>query len=109
MRSAVTILLILGLFTACKKSNTEPHAPVEVAGALKYGGDPYADGLGYYLSVDSTHELLSLQNLPAEYKRTDIDVHVAIRFYDTGETMSIYALPGTIGPRIVVLRSIRKL
>ena len=108
MRSAVTILLVLVLFTACKKSNTEPHAPA-VSGFIKFGGDPYADGIGYYLSADSTHELLSLQNLPAEYKHTDVNTHVSIRYFDTGTTLSTNMLPGAVGPRIVVIQSIRKL
>lgn len=108
MKQVVAILLVAGLFTACKKSNTEPHSP-EVSGFVKYGGDPAADGRGYYLLADSTHEILSLQNLPAEYKHADVNVRVALRFFDTGQTMTTEMLPGAIGPRIIVVQSIRKL
>ena len=109
MKSAASILLLVTvLFTACKKSNTEPGAP-EVSGFIKYGGDPAADGRGYYLLADSTHEVLSLQNLPAEYRHNDVNVRVAIRFFDTGKTLTTEMLPGATGPRIVVLHSIRKL
>jgi hypothetical protein len=102
-------LAIVLLFAACSKKDTLSGPSGETSGQLKYGGAPAADGIGYYMITDSTHETLSLQNLPAEYKHTDVNTHVTIRFFDTGQTLAIEALPGTVGPRIVVIRSIRKL
>ena len=100
--------MALVMLASCEKSNTEPGAS-QVSGQLKYGGDPNADGLGYYIITDSTHENLNLQNLPAEFKHTDVNAHVAINFFDTGRTLVIETLPGVTGPRIVVVKSIRKL
>ena len=96
------------MLASCQKSNNQPGSS-EISGQLKYGGDPAADGLGYYITTDSTHENLNLQNLPAEFKHTDVNAHVAINFFDTGQTLTVEALPGVTGPRIVVVRSIRKL
>ena len=108
MKFSLILLLALGMLASCQKSNTEPGASA-VTGQLKYGGDPNADGLGYYIITDSTHENLNLQNLPVEFKHTDVNAHVAINFFDTGRTLGMEALPGVIGPRIVVVKSIRKL
>jgi hypothetical protein len=108
MKFSLILLLVVGMLASCQKSNTEPGA-TEVAGQLKYGGDPNADGLGYYITTDSTHENLSLQHLPAEFKHTDVNAHVAISFFDTGRTLGMEALPGVTGPRIVVVKTIRKL
>jgi hypothetical protein len=97
------------LFTACSKKDALSDPAGETSGQLKYGGKPAADGLGYYMIMDSTHEMLTLQNLPAEYRHADVNAHVTIRFFDTGQTLTMEALPGTVGPRIVVIRSIRRL
>src|SRR5215475_14346675 len=104
----LSLLAVALFFSSCSKSSlSNPHN--ETTGQVKYGGDPNADGLGYYMITDSTHETLHLENLPAEYKHENINVHVAVNFFDTGTTMTLEALPGTVGPRIVVVRSIRKL
>ena len=108
MKFSLIFLLALSVLASCQKSNTQPGSS-EITGQLKYGGDPAADGLGYYMITDSTHENLSLQNLPVEFKHTDVSAHVAINFFDTGQTLTVEALPGATGPRIVVVRSIRKL
>jgi hypothetical protein len=108
MKFSLILLLALGMLASCQKSNTEPGGS-EVTGQLKYGGDPNADGLGYYITTDSTHENLSLQNLPGAFKHTDVNAHVAINYFDTGRTLAMEALPGATGPRIVVVKSIRKL
>ena len=107
--SAVLLLAIVLLFTACSRKDTLSNPPGEISGQLKYGGNRAADGIGYYMITDSTHETLSLQNLPVEYRHTDVNTHVTIRFFDTGQTLTMEALPGTVGPRIVVIRSIRRL
>ena len=108
MKRIVAFLLAVSVLSACTKSSTQP-SNAEVSGQILYGGDPAADGIGYYLRTDSTHETLSPQNLPVEYKHTDVNAHVAIRYFDTGATLHTEMLPGATGPRIVVLRSIRNL
>jgi hypothetical protein len=109
MKALTVVLLAFVLFFSSCSKNSLSNSRSETSGHLKYGGDPNADGLGYYLITDSTHETLHLENLPAEYKHEDINVHVAVSFFDTGTTLTLEALPGTVGPRIVVIRSIRKL
>src|SRR5882757_9262631 len=100
----VIFLLAAGALTACQKSADGPSS-TEVTGQLKYGGDPAADGLGYYILVDSTHENLCIQNPPAEFRHADVNAHVAIKFFDTGKTQNVM-LAGATGPRIVVLLQI---
>ncbi len=107
-QTAVSILCAILILTACQKSALQPSSP-EVTGKVLYGGDPAADGVGYYIRTDSTHENLSPQNLPVEFKHKDVNAHVAIKFFDTGNTLNTQLLPGAVGPRIVVLRSIRQL
>ncbi|MBN9379546.1 MAG: hypothetical protein J0H74_02195 [Chitinophagaceae bacterium] len=109
MKVLTPLLAFTLLFSACSKKDTLSTPGGEITGQLKYGGGPAADGYGYYMTTDSTHETLSLQNLPAEYRHTDVNAHIAVRFFDTGQTMTMKALPGSVGPRIVVVRAIRKL
>ena len=107
-RLIIVTLLAIFAITACKKDSLQP-SNAEVTGQVLYGGNPAADGLGYYIRTDDTHENLSPQNLPVEYKHTDINTHVAIRYFDTGSKLPMAMIPGATGPRIVVIRSIRKL
>jgi len=109
MKALTLVLLAVVLFFYSCSKNSLSNTRNETVGQLKYGGDPNADGLGYYMITDSTHETLHLENLPVEYKHENVNVHVAINFFDTGQTLTMEALPGTVGPRIVVVRSIRKL
>jgi len=94
--------------TACQKNSIQP-SNVEIKGQVLYGGDPAADGIGYYILTDNDHEALSPQNLPAEFKHVTVNAHVAIRYFDTGAHLNADVAPGATGPRIVVLRSIRNL
>jgi len=48
-------------------------------------------------------------NLPAEFKRTDVNERVAVRFFDTGQFETMSMLSSMSGPRIVVTLSIHKL
>ena len=106
-RVSVFFLVIVLSLTACKKDALSNGS--EITGQLRFGGSSAIDGVGYYILVDSTHETLSLQNLPAEYRHTDVNDHIALKFFDTGETQNSSHLAGATGPRIVVIRSIRKL
>ena len=107
-RSVLILLSAVLVFSACKKDSIQP-TNAESTGLVLYGGDPAADGIGYYIRIDSTHETLSPQNLPAEFKHANVNAHVAIRYFDTGATLNMPMLSSATGPRIVVLRSIRNL
>ena len=107
-KSLLVLLMAISLLTSCSKDSIQP-TNAEVTGQVLYGGDPAADGIGYYIRTDDTHETLSPQNLPAEFKHANVSAHVAIRYFDTGATLKTQQLPGVTGPRIVVLRSIRSI
>ncbi|HVU54458.1 MAG TPA: lipoprotein [Puia sp.] len=108
MRKILFLLAAVLALAACNKESIQP-GNAEVTGQVLYGGDPAADGIGYYIRTDNDHAALSPQNLPAEFKHITVDAHVAIRYFDTGATMNTQLAPGATGPRIVVLRSIRNL
>lgn len=109
MKKSILLLLTAGLvFTACNKE-TMQSTNAEITGKVLFGGDRAADGIGYYILTDNDHAALSPQNLPEEFKHTNVDEHVAIRYFDTGATLNTEQVPGAAGPRIVVLRSIRTL
>lgn len=108
MKKVVAILSAVFILAACNKNSIQP-SNAEVTGQVMYGGDPAADGIGYYIQLDETHENISPQNLPADYKHKDVHAHVAIRYFDTGATLNTELVPGATGPRIVVVRSIRQL
>ena len=102
---AATVLF----FTACSKESISDSKGV-VTGQLRYWKDPgNGNNIGFFLAVDSTHETLSLKNLPAEFKRTDVNERVAVRFFDTGQFETMSMLSSMSGPRIVVTLSIHKL
>lgn len=108
-RSLLFLFIAVLALGACQKSSIQP-TNTEVTGQVLYGGDPAADGIGYYIRTDNDHEALSPQNLPAEFKHATVNAHVAIRYFDTGATLHGGMMaPGAMGPRIVVLRSIRTL
>ena len=107
-RSILFLLAAVLALAACNKNSIQP-SNAEVTGQVLYGGDPAADGIGYYIRTDNEHEALSPQNLPAEFKNINVNAHVAIRYFDTGTTLNTDMAPGATGPRIVVLRSIRTL
>jgi hypothetical protein len=94
--------------TACHKDSIQP-GNAEITGQVLYGGDRASDGIGYYIRTDNDHETLSPQNLPAEFKHATVNSHVAFRYFDTGATLTTNMAPGAMGPRIIVLRSIRTL
>jgi hypothetical protein len=109
MKKSILLLLTVGLvFAACNKESMQP-SNAEITGKVLYGGDRAADGIGYYILTDNDHAALSPQNLPAEFKHTNVDQHVAIRYFDTGATLHMEQVPGAAGPKIVVLKSIRPL
>lgn len=104
----VFLAAVVLFFTACSKESISDSKGV--TGQLRYWKDPgNGNNIGYFLAVDSTHETLSLKNLPAEYKRTDVDERVAVKFFDTGQFETMSMLSSMSGPRIVVVLSISKL
>jgi len=103
--SGLLLLIIIALQPGCKKSN-ESLAPVAVH--IRYGGDPAADGLGYYVQVDNTKEIVIPVNLPSAYKHPDVDAAVSIKFVDAGKRFYYgYSEPGAAGLRGVYLIGLR--
>ena len=107
-KSLLFLFMAVMALSACHKSSIQP-SNAEVTGQVLYGGDPAADGIGYYIKTDNDHAALSPQNLPAEFKNVNVNAHVAFRYFDTGTTLNTALAPGATGPRIIVLRSIRAL
>jgi hypothetical protein len=87
------LLIFIAFQPGCKKSNgtqagTNAH--------LIYGGNPAADGIGYYIQLDDTHENVWALNLPSGFKDPggrNANEAVSIKFVDTGKRQ----LPGN-GP-----------
>lgn len=99
------LLIIIALQPGCQKSN-DSLAPVAVH--IRYGGEPAADGLGYYVQVDNTKEIVIPVNLPSAYKHPDVNAAVSIKFVDAGKRFYYgYREPSTGGLRGVYLIELR--
>src|ERR1700749_1766075 len=107
MKKGLPALLFACLITiaGCKKE--EPSHLTEINAHIIDGGSVAADGLGYYIKLDSTQEQVIALNLPSEYKTTGINAPVAVKFVETGR---IVHLGMSASPyRVVYLSTIRKL
>ena len=104
---AFLAILLLVTFASCKKS-VDTKA-VEVNAHVIDGGDPAADGVGLYIKVDNSQQIVIPFNLPAEYQKKDINQAVAVKFVETGKTT--YRGNSIPGPPISVVYvvSVRKL
>lgn len=101
------LLILIALQPGCKKSN---DTLAETSAHVRYGGDPAADGIGYYIRIDNTQEDVIPVNLPSAYKKTDVDAVVAVKFIDTGKKyITGLSAPANPGIRIVYIVTLRKL
>jgi hypothetical protein len=101
-------IVLVVVFTGCKKSG--PTNLTEINAHVIDGGDPSYDGIGLYIKVDSTEEIVIPINLPAEYQQKGITVPVAIKFVDTGKRAHRgYTSPSLPGYRVIYIASVRKL
>ncbi len=106
--SGLLLLLLVAVFTGCQKSN--PAIVTEMNAHVVDGGDPAADGIGLYIEVDNTKEVVIPLNLPGDYQQKGIHAPVAVKFVDTGKTAHRgYTDPATPGYRVVYIISVRKL
>lgn len=102
MKKLIGLLLILGaVFTGCQKT-TAPLTVTEVNAHVIDGGDPAADGAGFYIRVDSTKKEIYPLNLPAEYMQKDMNVAVAVKLVPAGKKTQL-------GMEFMYVVSIRKL
>ena len=105
---ALLLLILVAIQPGCNKKNND--TVLETTAHVRYGGDPAADGLGYYIRLDSTREFLIPINLPSTYRHTDVNDSVAVRLIDVGKRF-FYGnmIPGTPGLRGVYIATIRNL
>ena len=101
------LLLLIAFQPGCKKDNE--RVSEEIA-HIRYGGEPAADGIGYYIRLHNSSELVIPINLPSAYRHTDVDDSVAVKLIDVGKRFN-YGLtaPGSMGLRGVYIVTIRKL
>ena len=101
------LLILIAFQPGCKKNN---DTVAESTAHVRYGGEPAADGIGYYIQLDSTKETVIPINLPSGYKHTDVNEAVAVKLIDVGKRFHLgYTDPNSIGLRGVYLVTIRNL
>ncbi|MBS1659608.1 MAG: membrane lipoprotein lipid attachment site-containing protein [Bacteroidetes bacterium] len=86
MKKLTGLLFIcaLALLAGCQKSGPK-NAP-EINAHVIDGGDPATDGIGLYLKSDNTQQIVIPINLPADYQQRGINLPVAVKFVETGQT-----------------------
>jgi hypothetical protein len=101
------LLILLAAQTGCKKS---ADTISEVQAHIRYS-DPAADGIGYYLYLDSTREVVIPVNLSSSWHYPTVDAAVAIKIVDAGRRFYYGMMPVTNNPglRGVYIVTIRKL
>jgi hypothetical protein len=97
---SVLIILFIVLVGCCKEKQS-----FCVDAVVKYGGPPAADGLGWYLSVDSTRGIYYIpKNLSNNYKVDGLRVNTCL--YETNDKFQCMC-PEPI--KVYEITSIRKL
>ncbi|HVU99021.1 MAG TPA: hypothetical protein VHE34_27555 [Puia sp.] len=100
------LLLIIAFQPGCKRNN---DTVAEVTANVRYGGEPAADGFGYYIRLNSSEVVIPI-NLPSTYRHTDVNDSVAVRLIDVGKRFHLgYTEPNSMGLRGVYIATIRKL
>ncbi|HEY6899659.1 MAG TPA: hypothetical protein VI233_03415 [Puia sp.] len=82
--AGLLFICLLVTFASCKKSG--PNSAPEVNARVIDGGDPAADGMGLYLKLENTQQVVVPVNLPAGYQQRGIDLPVAVKYVETGQT-----------------------
>jgi|GEM_PF-1358508 len=101
------LLVLIAFQPGCKRNN---DTVTEVTANVRYGGEPAADGIGYYIRLDNSSEVVIPINLPSSYRHTNVDDSVAVRLIDTGKRFHLgYTDPNSIGLRGVYIVTIRHL
>jgi len=102
------LLIIIALQPGCKKNNDSIG---EMSAHIRYGGEPAADGIGYFIQLDNTRETVIPVNLPSGYKHTDVNDAVAVKLVDAAKRFYYGLAPAPANPGIrgVYIVTIRKL
>lgn len=101
------LILLVALQPGCRKNN---DTVAELGARVRYGGDPAADGIGYYIRLHNSSEIVIPINLPSSYKHTDVNDSVAVQLIDVGKRFHLgFTDPNSLGLRGVYLVTIRKL
>ncbi|HEY4109920.1 hypothetical protein [Puia sp.] len=100
------LLILIALQPGCKKNN---ETISEVNAHIRFS-DPAADGIGYFINMDSTHETVIPVNLPSGYKYKEVNAAVSVKLVDAAKRfyygMSTLPNPGIRGVYIVTIRKI---
>jgi hypothetical protein len=90
MKYLVLFLILSSLSFSCKKS--EESKPVTCSdGFIFWGGDPAADGAGWYFSEDRQSPKKQLDRLPASYQMDSTAVHICL--YESDRLVSCFCNP----------------
>jgi hypothetical protein len=70
MKKIIIILLLAVAIAACKKNNTAAENEICSTATIKYGGNPAADGLGWYIALPDAAAVKRAypENLPETFK-----------------------------------------
>jgi hypothetical protein len=101
------LLILIAFQPGCRKGG---EGIAETNAHVRFGGDPSVDGIGYFMQLDSSSEVVVAVNLPSSYKHEDVNEAVAVRLIDTGKRYRLgdtnINLPGLRGVYIVTLRKL---
>jgi len=106
MKKIIIILVTAAALTAsCKKNHVADNSTCSTA-VVKYGGDPAADGVGWYLSVDENTGVKTEypENLAAEFKIEGLAVNVC--YVKSDKDFSCFCAPPL--PKMITITSIRR-
>src|ERR1700760_970688 len=85
MKKTIGFLLLLPLLTGIGCSKEQPVGLTELKAHIIDGGTPAADGLGFYIQLDSTHEQVVPINVPADFQVQGIHAPVLVKYVETGK------------------------
>jgi len=105
MKKITIILLAAVVITASCKKNHVDNSTCTTA-VIKYGGDPAADGVGWYLSVDESTGTKTEypENLAAAFKVEGLVVNVC--YIKSDKDFSCFCAPPL--PKMITITSISK-
>ena len=105
MKKIIIILAAVAITASCKKNHTEDNSTCATA-VVKYGGDPAADGVGWYLSVDegAATKTEYPENLAAEYKVEGLAVNVC--YVKSNKDFSCFCAAPL--PKMITITSIKR-
>ena len=77
MKKLTVLISVIIILASCAKEKESKSFCVNAM--VRWGGPPAADGMGWYLIVDSTRGISYIpKNLPENYKVDDLQVNVCL-------------------------------